>query len=172
MRGRLARVCTAALAIGVICLMVTIVLQVLFSALDVNPVARFGTVLPWVGDAVTLNSLLDVQWHLLVVTGLLPMGLVWLRNRHVRVDFLYNRGEPATRRWIDIVCNLFFAAPFFALVLPASWSFVIRAWTADEGSRNGGLNDLWLIKAVMPLGLGLLALAVAVETVRLVRTRQ
>ena len=172
MGDHLARVSIAALAIAVICLMVTIVLQVLFSALDMNPVARFDTALPWVGDAVTLNSLLDAQWHLLVITSLLPMGLVWLRNRHVRVDFLYNRGEPATRRWIDIAGNLLFAAPFFVLVLPASWNFMIRAWTSDEGSRNGGLNDLWLIKAVMPLGLGLLAFAVAVETVRLVRARR
>jgi TRAP-type mannitol/chloroaromatic compound transport system permease small subunit len=44
-----------------------------------------------------------------------------------------------------------------------------RAWTSDEAARNGGLNDLWLIKAVLPLGLALLALAVVIETLRLLR---
>ena len=54
-------------------------------------------------------------------------------------------------------------------MLPAAWRFMLRAWTSDEGSRNGGLADLWLIKAVLPLGLALLAVAVLAETTRLAR---
>ncbi len=46
---------------------------------------------------------------------------------------------------------------------------MLRAWTSYEGSNSGGLNDLWLVKAFIPIGLGLLALAILVETVRLVR---
>jgi len=121
------------------------------------------------GDAMTLNSLLDLQWHLLVITGLLPAGLVWLMDRHVRVDFIYDRRSDRTKNRINLVGNLLFAAPFFALVLPAAWAFMQRAWSSDEGSRSGGLNDLWIIKAVIPLGLGMLALAVLIETLRLIR---
>ncbi|MEM7521908.1 MAG: TRAP transporter small permease subunit, partial [Pseudomonadota bacterium] len=112
---------------------------------------------------------LDFQWHLLVITGLLPAGLVWLMDRHVRVDFIYAGQSSRTKARINLTGNLLFALPFFALVLPAAWGFVIRAWTSDEGSRNGGLNDLWLIKSFLPLGLGLLALAVAFETFRLLK---
>lgn len=172
MGTRVTKASIVALAIAVIVLMATIVLQVLFSALDMNPVMSFERSLQWIGDAITLNSLLDAQWHLLVFTGLLPVGLVWLMDRHVRVDFLYNRGSRRTQNWIDIAGNLLFAAPFLVLMLPASWGFMLRAWTSDEGSRNGGLNDLWLIKAVMPLGLALLALAILIETIRLLRPRR
>ncbi|MEM7268734.1 MAG: TRAP transporter small permease subunit [Pseudomonadota bacterium] len=157
------------LAIATIVLMCAIALQVLCNALDVNPIAEFGAPLFLVGEAVTLNSLLDFQWHLLVAIGLLPVGLIWMMGRHVRVDFLYNRFSERTRVRVNLAGNLLFAAPFFFLILPASWSFMMRAWTSGEASSSGGLNDLWLIKAVLPLGLGLLALAVLAETISLLR---
>ncbi|MCK0138507.1 TRAP transporter small permease subunit [Aliiroseovarius sp. F47248L] len=157
------------LAVALIVMMCAIVVQVACSAFDINPIKSFTTALPLFGKAVTLNSLLDVQWHLLVVTGLIPAGLVWLANKHVRVDFLYQNRSDRTRARIDLAGNLLFAVPFFALGLPAAWSFMMRAWASDEGGRNGGLNDLWLIKAVLPLGLGLLAIAILIETFRLIR---
>lgn len=169
MSHRLENICLSALGIGLIVLMFAIVAQVACSALDINPLMGFAQAKLLLGDAVTLNSLLDLQWHLLVITGLFPAGLVWLMDRHVRVDFLYDTRLPRTKARINLIGNLLFAAPFFALVLPAAWAFMVRAWTSDEGSRNGGLNDLWVIKAVIPLGLGLLALAIAFETLRLIK---
>ncbi|MEQ9259754.1 MAG: TRAP transporter small permease subunit [Roseovarius sp.] len=167
--GILTRLCLGGAALLVVALMLGIVAQVICAALDLNPIASFETALPILGRAITLNSLLDAQWHLLVIVGLVPAGLVWLRDGHVRVDFLYQRQSPRTRARIDLAGNLAFALPFFALILPAAWDFTARAWRSDEGSRSGGLNDLWLIKAVLPFGLALLALAVAWETLKLLR---
>ena len=155
------------LGVGLIVLMAAIVAQVVCSALDINPLLVFETAYLLIGDEIALNSLLDFPWHLLVITGLLPAGLVWSMDRHVRVDFIYDRRLPKTKARINLIGNLMFAVPFFVLVLPAAWSFMLRAWTSDEGSRNGGLNDLWLIKSILPLGLGLLGLAIAIETIRL-----
>lgn len=158
-----------ALAVALIVLMLAITLQVIFSATDVNPIISFAQDLPLVGDAVTLNSLLDFQWHILVIAGLLPIGLVWLTDAHVRVDFIYQNRTARTQARINILGNLVFALPFLALAIPASLDFLRRAWVSDEGSRNGGLNDLWLIKAILPLGLSVLAFAILIETVRTVR---
>lgn len=157
------------LAVSVAVLMLAIVVQVVCSALDINPIVAFGSDQPILGKAITLNSLLDFQWHLLVMIGLIPVGLVWTLGNHVRVDFIYNTFSDRTKARINLAGNLLFAAPFFFLMLPAAWKFMLRAWSSDEGSASGGLNDLWLIKAVLPLGLGLLALAILVETARLVR---
>lgn len=159
------------LAILLVILMVAIGAQVLFSALDINPVLGFAEQLPFVGKAISLNSLLDFQWHLLVITGLLPAGLVWLQDKHVRVDFFYSRRSAGWQNGTDLIGNLVFALPFFALMLPAAWDFAGRAWRSDEGSRNGGLNDLWLIKGVLPIGIALLALAVLLETISFLRRR-
>jgi len=169
MRQRIQDLSLSVVGSGLIVLMGAIVLQVLCSALDLNPLAVFDRSYALVGTAITLNSLLDAQWHLLVIAGLVPAGVVWLMDRHVRVDFLYGRLGARGQARINLAGNIVFAAPFFLLVLPAARSFALRAWTSDEGSRNAGLNDLWLIKAVLPLGLGLLALAVLVETIRLIR---
>jgi len=158
-----------ALAVALIVLMLAIVLQVICSAFDINPIWSFAATLPVLGKAITLNALLDLQWHLLVIAGLLPAGLVWLQDAHVRVDFLYHTRPRRWRAWVDFAGNLIFALPFFVLMLPAAWTFARRAWLSDEGSRNDGLNDLWLIKAVLPLGLALMALAVLIETLRLSR---
>lgn len=164
---RVEQICLSLLGVGLIVLMAAIVAQVVCSALDINPLLAFESTYLLIGNAVALNSLLDFQWHLLVITGLLPAWLVWLMDRHVRVDFIYDKRSPKTKARINLIGNLLFAVPFFVLVLPAAWNFMLRAWSSDEGSRNGGLNDLWLIKAILPLGLGLLALTLAVETIRL-----
>ncbi|MCR9112722.1 MAG: TRAP transporter small permease subunit [Rhodobacteraceae bacterium] len=168
-RDRGVELCMSGLGFGLIGLMLAIVGQVICSALDINPVVVFDQARPLLDKAITLNSLLDLQWHLLVIVGLLPAGLVWLRDGHVRVDFLYQRYPDRWRARVDLLGNLLFALPFFALILPAARAFLQRAWTSDEGSRNGGLADLWMIKAVLPVGLALLALAVLIDTVRLIR---
>jgi len=143
----------------------------MWSNSDINPVLSFTEQLPLLGKAISLNSLLDFQWHLLVITGLLPAGLVWLWDKHVRVDFFYSRRSPGWQNGTDLLGNLIFALPFFALMLPAAWDFAGRAWRSDEGSRNGGLIDLWLIKGMMPIGIALLALAVLIETISFFRQR-
>ena len=166
---RASRSVETGLSVLLIVMMLAVVLQVVASALDINPLRVFDAPWPLLGRALTLNSLLDLQWHLLVIVGLLPAGLVWLRDAHVRVDFLYHRYGPRLQARVDLIGTLLFALPFFALILPASWAFMKRAWRSDEGSRNGGLEDLWLIKSVLPLGLALLALYVVVEVARLAR---
>lgn len=165
----LERLSLSVLGACVVGMMGVIVVQVLCSALDVNPLLVFDRARVLLGQSISLNSLLDLQWHLLVITGLLPAGLVWLTDSHVRVDFLYQAFGPRRQARINLAGNLLFAAPFLVLALPAAWNFTARAWRADEGSSNGGLADLWLIKAMLPLGLALLALAVLVESWRLMR---
>ena len=159
------------LAAVLVLLMFAIVAQVLCSALDINPVWSTSTPMFLIGDAITLNSLLDFQWHLLVFVALLPAGILWIRDKHVRVDFIYSARSPRYRKFVDLIGNLLFALPFFILMVPAAWDFAMRAWSSGEGSRNGGLNDLWLIKATLPIGIALLALAALYETVRLIRAR-
>lgn len=156
----------------VVALMLAIALQVLANLLDWTPLARFPAPVPLFGEAVTLNSLLDLQWHLLAAIALLPAGLVWLRDGHVRVDFLYNRRGPRGRAWTDILGNLLFAAPFLWMSVPAARDFARRAWASGEGSASGGLQDLWLVKTVLPLGLALLGLAILWETARLLWERR
>lgn len=150
----------------VVILACAIVLQVAANAADLNPLVSFDEPRTLFGDALTLNGLLDLQWHLLVAIALLPAGIVWLRDRHVRVDVIQSRLPPRGRAFVDLIGNLVFAGPFLILMVPAAWGFFLRAWSIDEGSANGGLVDLWLIKALLPIGLALLGGAILLETAR------
>ncbi|WP_281968354.1 TRAP transporter small permease subunit [Roseovarius nanhaiticus] len=165
--ARLERAVLNGFAVLLIVLMLAIAVQVVASFFDLNPLVMFDAPVAWLGRGITLNSLLDLQWHLLAIIALLPAGLVWLRDRHVRVDFLYDGYRPKLRYTVDLIGNLVFAAPFLIMAIPGSVSFWQRAWRAGEGSASGGLNDLWLIKAMLPLGLGLLAAAALIESLRL-----
>lgn len=156
-------------AVLVIVLMLCIALQVFANLFDMNPLVRFSEPAFWFGAAITLNSLLDLQWHLLAIVALLPAGLVWMRDRHVRVDFLYDRYTPRGRMVLDLAGNALFAGPFLVMAIPGALRFWERAWRSGEGSASGGLNDLWLIKLVLPLGLVLLAIAALWESARLIR---
>lgn len=156
-------------AVLVIVLMLAIVAQVVLSVLDVNPVATFQSALPLLGRAITLNSLLDFQWHLLVIVGLLPAALVWRRDGHVRVDFLYQQMGARGRARVDLAGHLALTGPFLVMCIPASWSFMVRAYASAEMSASGGLTDRFLIKTVLPLGFVLIALVLVAELPRLAR---
>lgn len=156
-------------AVLVVTLMLGIVAQVVCSLLDLNPLAEFSSTWPLVGDAITLNSLLDAQWHLLAIIALAPAWLVWRRDGHVRVDFLFNAMGPKSRATVDLVGHLLFTGPFLIMATPAAWSFMAGAFRSGQGSNNSGLNDLFLIKAVLPIGLALLALVALVDIVLLIR---
>ncbi len=168
---RLSNAALNLLALLVILLMCAIALQVFGSLFDVNPVWTFEDRVPLFGDAVTLNSLLDLQWHLLAVLALFPAGIVWLRDGHVRVDFIYSRYGARGRRIIDFIGNLLFAFPFLVLSIPGAWSFATRAWRSGEGSSGDGLVDLWIVKMSLFVGLVFLALAVLRETIVILKER-
>lgn len=157
------------LAVLTIMLMLVVSAQVFCSFFDINPLVTFNRAIILFGKAVTLNSLLDMQWHIFALICLVPSGLVLLRDRHVRVDFLYSQISERKKASVDLIGHILFAAPFFVMALPAAWDFAMRAWQSGEGSRNAGLVDLWLIKLVLPIGLGLLAAAVLWEAVTIIR---
>lgn len=153
----------------VVILMLAIVLQVLCSFFDINPIASFVTELWWFGKAITLNSLLDFQWHILVMVALLPAGLVWYMDGHVRVDFFYSSCGLRQKGYIDLFGNIIFAFPFLFFGIPAAWNFAMRAWISDQGSNNDGLNDLYFIKFVLVSGLAVLAIVLILDTIRLIK---
>lgn len=156
-------------AILTILLMLVIALQVLSNLVGLNPLVTFEQAIPLFGKAITLNSLLELQWHLLVLVGLLPCAIVWRMNAHVRVDFLYAGWSKQRQALVDLLGNLCLTIPFLALCLPASWNFMMRAWLSSEISTNGGLTDRFAIKAVLPLGFAILGIVLLAELPGLVK---
>lgn len=166
---RIRKVLLDVFAVLVIVLMIIITLQVVCSLLGINPLTKFQSSLPLLGKSITLNSLTELQWHLLVVIGLLPCAIVWRIDAHVRVDFLYNRYGYKYRKRVDLLGNLFLTLPFLILCIPASWNFMERAWRISEASNNSGLIDRYLVKAMLPAGFLILGAVVVLELPSLFR---
>ena len=102
----------------------------------------------------------EVQWHLYSTGFLLGLGYAYQTDSHIRVDVLHERLSPVTQAWIELYGILLFLLPFIALVLIFAVPFVWASFALAEVSQApGGLPFRWLIKAALPAGFALLALA-------------
>ena len=102
----------------------------------------------------------EVQWHIYSLGFLLGLSYAFQADAHIRVDVVSERLAVRTRAWLEFYGIVLGLLPFVVLILWFSVPFVVQSWSASEVSQSpGGLPYRWLIKAVLPLGFGLLALA-------------
>lgn len=136
----------------------------------------------WTGRAVswlTLGMVLATM-AVVVLRYAAGMGLIWLQesvawmhaivfmlgaaytlkaDEHVRVDVFYRDMSGRGRAIVDLAGTALFLLPLCAFLAVESWEYVASAWRVGERSREaGGLPMLWLLKALIPLMAGLLAL--------------
>jgi len=104
------------------------------------------------------NALLEVQWYLFSAVFLLGAGYTFLKNAHVRIDFISGRLSPRTRSWIDIIGIVAFLVPLCWLLISLSWPLFVNAWQSGEMSQNAGGLVRWPVYALVPIGMTLLLL--------------
>lgn len=106
-----------------------------------------------------LVELEEVQWHLNGIVVMLCLAYTFQQDEHVRVDVLRHRFSPKTLALIEIMGLLLLFFPFTILVAFHAWHIAAYSWELKEGSpMPSGLPARYLIKAVMALGISLLAL--------------
>jgi TRAP-type mannitol/chloroaromatic compound transport system permease small subunit len=98
-----------------------------------------------------------VLW-LHAIAFLLGMAYALKHDAHVRVDVLRERLAPRTRAIVEIAGVALLLWPLCGFGLAVGWDYVAASWAQSEGSRDGGLPHVWLLKAMVPLALALLAL--------------
>jgi TRAP-type mannitol/chloroaromatic compound transport system permease small subunit len=116
--------------------------------------------------AVGSTGLVELQWYLFAALFLLGGGYAFLRNVHVRVDFISTRLTARGRSWIDIIGILFFLTPFCLLLIQLSWPLFIKAVVSGEMSSNAGGLIRWPVFFLVPLGMFLLLLQSASELIK------
>jgi len=120
--------------------------------LVVNVALRYGLALGSI-------ELEELQWHLFAAAFLLGLPYTYAVDEHVRVDVLRQRLAPRTRAWIELCGSLLLLFPFCALLARHAFTFFWLSWTLGERSAMpSGLPARWVIKGVLLLALGLLAL--------------
>jgi|GEM_PF-650104 len=110
--------------------------------------------------------MLELEWHMFGVLFLLGAGYTLKHQDHVRVDLFYAGFSPVWRARVDFWGAVLFLIPMCGLVIWTSLPYVAFAVQDLEGSPNpGGLPLRFLIKSMIPLGFGLLALQGAAQAV-------
>jgi len=112
------------------------------------------------------NALLEIQWYLFSAVFMLGAGFAFLKNAHVRIDFISNHLSARTRNIIDIVGIVVFMFPLCYMLIVISWPLFMNAWNSGEMSQNAGGLIRWPMYALIPLGFTLLALQGASELIK------
>ncbi|SHF78109.1 TRAP-type mannitol/chloroaromatic compound transport system, small permease component [Modicisalibacter ilicicola DSM 19980] len=142
----------------VLLVMLAVLTTVTLNALGINEIARWENDILLFGNALTINSMTELQWHLFGILTLLGGTYALHHDTHVRVDLIYQKLSPRGRAIIDILGHLLMLIPFCLLIAWLSKHFVTMSYISNEQSNYGGLTDRYLIKAMLPLGLVFLAL--------------
>jgi TRAP-type mannitol/chloroaromatic compound transport system permease small subunit len=132
-----------------------------------------GAVLISAGNAVvrkafqvSSNAFLEIQWYLFATVFMLGAGYAFLRNAHVRIDFLSAHFPPKIRAWIDIAGIVVFLGPFCLLMINVSWPIFANAWVSGEMSQNAGGLIRWPVYLLIPAGMALLLLQATSELIK------
>lgn len=115
---------------------------------------------------VSSNAWLELQWYLFSAVFLLAAGYVFLKNAHVRIDFVSSRLSARARNWIDIIGIVVFLIPLCLIVIRLSWPLFYNAYVSGEMSQNAGGLIRWPVFLMMPIGFGLLLLQAVSELIK------
>ena len=115
---------------------------------------------------ISSNGFLEIQWYLFAGVFLLGSGFAFMRNVHVRIDFISSKLSKRTNTVIDILGIVVFIVPLCLLMVWLSWPLFSTALTTGEMSQNAGGLIRWPAYLLMPLGFGLLFVQALSELVK------
>ena len=106
------------------------------------------------------TKLQELEWHFHVILFALCLGFAYLKDSHVRIDLVREKLSERTQWWIELAGICLFLLPFCSLVIYFTFDFTVRSFDTNEISASAtGLSHRWIIKSVIPIGFGLLALS-------------
>ncbi len=112
------------------------------------------------------NAFLEIQWYLFAAVFMLGAGFAFLRNVHVRIDFISNKLSKRTNAIIDAIGIVVFIIPLSVLLIDLSWPLFQTAWETGEVSSNAGGLIRWPVMLLIPVGFALLLLQSLSELVK------
>lgn len=112
------------------------------------------------------NSFLEIQWYLFAAVFMLGAGFTFLRNSHVRIDFISGKLPRRTNAIIDSAGIVVFIVPLCLIMIWLSWPLFVNALTTGEMSQNAGGLIRWPVYMLMPVGFALLLVQALSELVK------
>ena len=113
----------------------------------------------------------ELEWHLLAALILLGMCYALQRGDNVRVDLFYAHYTARRKFFVDLLSLLLLLA--VALIfIKLSIAYVMQSYSIQETSPDpGGIPLRWIVKSLIPIGYGLVALQTVAALLRLFHER-
>jgi TRAP-type mannitol/chloroaromatic compound transport system permease small subunit len=112
------------------------------------------------------NAFLEIQWYLFAAVFMLGSGYAFLRNAHVRIDFISSKFSARGRNWVDVMGIIVFVFPLCYMMATLGWPLFMNAYESGEMSSNAGGLIRWPVYALIPAGFALLALQSLSELIK------
>jgi TRAP-type mannitol/chloroaromatic compound transport system permease small subunit len=112
------------------------------------------------------NAFLEIQWYLFAAVFMLGVGYVFLKNGHVRIDFISTRLSKRTNAIIDSLGIVIFTIPLAVIMINLGWPVFYRALMSGEMSQNAGGLIRWPVIMLIPVGFSLLILQSVSELIK------
>ncbi len=108
----------------------------------------------------TSTKLQESEWHLHAVLFLLCFGYAYIKDAHVRIELVRDKLQPRTRVWIELLGCIFFLVAYCYVVMRFGYDFAQNSFKLmEQSAAQTGLPLRFIIKAFLPLGFLILALA-------------
>jgi len=130
----------------------------------------FGNVLLRYFFKVSINWLLELEWHAFGIIFLLGAPVALLKNQHIRVDLFLPAFSPLKQRLVNGLGHLFLLMPWCVIAIATTWAYASNAFYFKESSPNpGGLPAWYIVKYVVSLSFVLLLLQGVAEIIKVVK---
>ena len=102
------------------------------------------------------NAFLEIQWYLFAAVFMLGAGYAFLKNAHVRIDFISSKLSTRANTIIDILGIVVFLVPLCLILIDLSWPLFTQAYASGEMSQNAGGLIRWPVLLMIPAGFAIL----------------
>ena len=154
---------TSWLVLGVLA---SVIVAIIASAMRANIMLDWGFDIPLFGDNLTVNDVIDLEWHFFAILVMIGGTYAYMDDKHVRSDLIYAGLSHSKKKWVDTLGDVFLMMPFVAVMCWLSIGFVTRSYNSSEGSDYGGMLDRFLIKSTIPIGFAILFLVILARVIR------
>ena len=104
---------TSWLALGVLA---SVLVAVIASAMRANVMLDWGVDIPLFGDNLTVNDVIDLEWHFFAIMVMIGGTYAYMDDKHVRSDLIYANLSETKKKWIDNIGDVFLMLPFAAVM--------------------------------------------------------
>lgn len=114
-----------------------------------------------------LVMLEELEWHLYAAGFLFGLSYAVTIDSNIRMDLIHRHFSERNREWLEAIGILILLMPFVIVILLHSFEFAKHSWVLNERSEAPlGLPCRWIIKSVIPISFGLLAVAGVTRLIR------